>query len=103
MTDALIDKLQGSSCLWKIDLRSGYHRLRVRDEDIPKIAFRTQYGHYEFIVMSFGLTNDPTSFMDLMNQVFKLYLDLFVIIFIDDILMYSRNEEEHESHLRVAL
>ncbi|GKA29136.1 putative reverse transcriptase domain-containing protein [Tanacetum coccineum] len=98
-----IGKLQGSSVYSKIDLRSGYHQLRVRDEDIPKTVFRTRYGHYEFQVMPFGLTNAPAVFMDLMNQVCKPYLDKFVIVFIDDILIYSKSKEEHAEHLKLIL
>ncbi|GJX00849.1 putative reverse transcriptase domain-containing protein [Tanacetum coccineum] len=99
----LFDQLQGSSVYLKIDLRSGYHQLRVKDEDIPKTAFRTRYRHYKFQVMPFGLTNAPAVFMDLMNRVCKPYLDKFVIVFIDDILIYSRNKEEHANHLRIIL
>ncbi|GJS03852.1 putative reverse transcriptase domain-containing protein [Tanacetum coccineum] len=101
--DDLFDQLQGSSVYSKIDLRSGYHQLRVRKEDILKTAFRTQYGHYEFQVMPFGLTNASAVFMDLMNQVCKPYLDKFVIVFIDDILIYSKNKKEHEEHLKAIL
>ncbi|GKD25803.1 putative reverse transcriptase domain-containing protein [Tanacetum coccineum] len=101
--DDLFDQLQGSSVYSKINLRLGYHQLRVRDEDIPKTAFRTWYGHYEFQVMPFGLTNAPAVFMDLMNRVCKPYLDRFMIVFIDDILIYSRNKEEHADHMRIIL
>ncbi|GJR78057.1 putative reverse transcriptase domain-containing protein [Tanacetum coccineum] len=106
--DDLFDQLQGSSVYSKINLRSGYHQLRVREEDIPKTAFRTRYGHYEFQVMPFGLTNTPAVFMDLMNRVCsyrvcKPYLDKFVIVFIDDILIYSKNKQEHEEHLKLIL
>ncbi|GJR98017.1 putative reverse transcriptase domain-containing protein [Tanacetum coccineum] len=101
--DDLFDQLQGSSVYSKIDLRLGYHQLRVQEEDIPKTVFRTRYGHYKFQVMSFGLTNAPAVFMDLMNRVCKPYLDKFVIVLIDDILIYSRSKEEHQEHLKLIL
>ncbi|GJY72182.1 putative reverse transcriptase domain-containing protein [Tanacetum coccineum] len=101
--DDLFDQLQGSSVYSKIDLISGYHQLRVHEEDIPKMAFRTRYGHYEFQVMPFGLTNAPSVFMELMNRVCKLYLDKFVIVFIEDILIYSKSKKEHEEHFKLTL
>ncbi|KAG8489287.1 hypothetical protein CXB51_017338 [Gossypium anomalum] len=97
--DDLFDQLKGASVFSKIDLRSGYYQLRVRDSDIPKTAFRTRYGHYEFLVMLFGLINTPTVFMDLMNRIFRQWLDRFVVVFIDDILVYSRDETEQVSFL----
>ncbi|GJT43989.1 putative reverse transcriptase domain-containing protein, partial [Tanacetum coccineum] len=101
--DNLFDQLQGSSIYSKIDLRLSYHQLRVREEDIPKTAFKTRYGHYELQVTPFCLTNAPAVFMDLMNRVCKPYLDKFVIVFIDDILTYSKNKKEHEEHLKAIL
>ncbi|GKC26386.1 putative reverse transcriptase domain-containing protein [Tanacetum coccineum] len=101
--DDLFDQLQGSSVYSKIDLRSGYHQLGVREEDISKTTFRTRYGHYEFQVLPFGLTNAPAVFMDLINMVCKPSLDRFVIVFIDDILIYSKSRKEHEGHLKLIL
>nr|GEV48241.1 reverse transcriptase domain-containing protein [Tanacetum cinerariifolium] len=101
--DDLFDQLQGSSLYLKIDLISGYYQLRVREQDVPKTAFKTRYGHYEFQVMPFGLTNVPAVFMELMNRVCNPYLDKFVIVFIDDIFIYSKNEKEHKKYLNVIL
>ena len=101
--DDLFDQLQGSTIFSKIDLRSGYHQLKIREEDVPKSTFCSRYGHYEFLIMPFGLTNAPAVFMDLMNRVFQQYLDSFVMVFIDDILVYYKNEEERRHHLRLVL
>src|SRR4051812_10147227 len=101
--DDLFDQLKGARCFSKIDLRTGYHQLLIREEDIPKTAFRAAGALYEFVVMPFGLTNAPAAFMDLMNRVFSEYLNRFVIVFVDDILIYSAFEKEHERHLRIAL
>ena len=96
-------QLRGARVYFKIDLRTGYHQLRVRGTNIPKTAFRTCYGHFEFTVMPFRLTKAPTAFMDLMHRVFQPYLDQFIMVFMDDILIYFQSEEEHEDHLRVVL
>ena len=101
--DDLFDQLRGTTFFSKIDLRSGYHQLRIREQDVSKTVFLTRYGSYEFRVMSFGLTNAPAVFMDLMNRVFREFLDQFVIVFIDDILVYTNMEEEHAEHLRKVL
>ena len=101
--DDLFDQLRGARVYFKIDLRTGYHQLRVRETDIPKTTFRTRYGHFEFTVMPFRLTNVPAVFMNLMHRVFQPYLDQFVMVFVDDILIYSQSEREHECHLRIVL
>jgi len=101
--DDLFDQLKGASIFSKIDLLSGYHQLKVREEDIPKTAIWIRYGHFEFLVMPFRLANAPSVFMDLMNRVFYKYLDSFVVVFIDDILVYSANRTEHEEHLKIVL
>jgi hypothetical protein len=99
----LFDQMKGVSVFLKVDLRSGYHQLKIRESDIPKTVFHTRYGLYEYTMMSFGLTNTPAYFMYLMNKVFMEYLDKFVVVFIDDILIFSKTEEEREKHLRLVL
>ena len=99
----MFDQLSGARVYSKIDLPTVYHQLRVRETDIPKTAFRTRYGHFEFTVMPFGLTNAPTAFMDLVNRVFQPYLDQSLVVFVDDILIYSQSKVEHEDHLRIVL
>ena len=101
--DDLFDQLKGESIFLKIDLRSVYHQLRIKDEDVHKMTFKTRYGLYEFLVMSFGLINALETFMDLMNRIFRPYVDQFVMVFINDILVYSKDREDHDTHLRVVL
>jgi hypothetical protein len=101
--DVLFNQLAGAKVFSKIDLRSGYHQIKIRASDIPKTAFSTRYDLYEFLVMSFGLTNAPAYFMYLMNSVFMNELDKFVVVFIDDILIYSKSKAEHAKHLRIVL
>ncbi|WP_316146652.1 reverse transcriptase family protein, partial [Listeria monocytogenes] len=99
----LFEQLKGATVFSKIDFRSGYFQLKIREQDIPKTAFTTRYGLYEYTVMPFGLTNAPAYFMSMMNKVFMEYLDKFIVVFIDDILVYSKDEEEHERHLRMIM
>nr|KYP66248.1 Transposon Ty3-G Gag-Pol polyprotein [Cajanus cajan] len=107
-TNDLMDQMRGASVFSKIDLRSGYyndpyHQIKVKESDIPKTTFRTRYGHYEYVVMPFGVTNAPAVFMDYMNRIFRSFLDRLVVVFIDDILVYSRSLEDHREHLRLVL
>jgi hypothetical protein len=103
LIEDLFDQMRGARVFSKINLRSGYHQMKIRPFDIPRTAFSTRYGLYEFTVMSFGLTNAPTYFMNLMNKVFMEYLDRFVVVFVDDILIYSKNDSDHEEHLRMVI
>jgi len=101
--DDLLDQLRGAGVFSKIDLWSGYHQILVKPEDVQKTTFRLRYGHYEYVVMPFRVTNTPAVFMDYMNRIFRPYIDKFVVVFIDDILIYSRTKEEHAGHLRIVL
>ena len=101
--DGLFDQMRGAKVFSKFDLRSNYHKVRIKEEDIHKTTFRTRYGHYEFVVVLFGLTNAPTTFMCLMNNVFCKCLDKFVLVLLDDIIIYSKNEEADEEHLIMDL
>jgi hypothetical protein len=101
--DVLFEQLRGAKIFSKIDLNSGYHQLRIKEEDIEKTTFSTRYGHYEYIVMSFGLRNTPAAFMEAMNRMLHEYLDDFVVVFLDDILIYPKSEEEHKGHLSLVL
>jgi hypothetical protein len=103
MMDELFDQLQGARCYSKLDLRQRYYQVQVKEEDIPKTTFNTRYGHFEIMVIPFGVTNIPATFIDLMHRVFQPYLDQFVVIFIDDILVYSRDAQDHAEHLRLVL
>ena len=99
----LFDQVGGAKIFSKIDLRSRYHQVRIRDEDIPKTAFRMRYGHYKFVVMSYRLTITPTKFMCMMNSIFSKYMDKFLLVVIENTLIYSKNKEEHKEHLRIVL
>jgi len=101
--DDLMDQLSGAAVFSKIDLRSGYHQILVKAEDVPKTASRSRYGHYEYVVMPFGVTNAPALFMDYINRIFRPFVDKFIVVFIDDILIYSRTKEEHGGHLRIVM